>query len=79
MFVKVVFCVLNFGFINQVYVFEVVVCKFINQWMVYEIGYIIIDDGFYIGFDGCKYNYQKYIQVIVFFGSFIGGGWYYYF
>jgi hypothetical protein len=79
MLVKVVFRVLNLGFINQAHVSEAAVRKFINQRTAYEIGYIIIDDGSYIGSDGRKYNYQKYIQVTVSSGSLIGGGRYYHF
>ena len=77
MLVKVVFRVLNLGFINQAHVSEAAVRKFINQRTAYEIGYIIIDDGSYIGSDGRKYNYQKYIQVTVSSGSLIGGGRHY--
>ena len=73
MLVKVVFRVLNLGFINQAHVSEAAVRKFINQRTAYEIGYIIIDDGSYIGSDGRKYNYQKYIQVTVSSGSLMGG------
>ena len=79
MLVKVVFRVLNLGFINQAHVSEAAVRKFINQRTAYEIGYIIIDDGSYIGSDGRKYNYQKYIQVTVSSGSLIGGGRHYHF
>mgnify|MGYP006880502866 CR=1 FL=1 len=40
--VKVVFRVLNLGFINQTHVPEAAVREFINQRTAYEIGYIII-------------------------------------
>ena len=42
MLVKVVFRVLNLGFINQAHVSEAAVRKFINQRTAYEIGLSLI-------------------------------------
>ena len=79
MLVKVVFRVLNLGFINQTHVPEAAVREFINQRTAYEIGYVIIDESADIGSDCRKYNYQKYIQVTVASGCLVSGRRHYHF
>lgn len=56
---------LYFGFIDQVYVFEMVVGEFVDDGMFQLVGQIVIDNSIEVGFQGGEEYYQIDVQFFV--------------